>query len=199
MAAPLNANVKETILQAAAQLLRQTSFDNITLAQIAATAHISKGTLYYYYSNKDDILFDVAERYLSSLLDELLQWVDNKKKDTSLPRLFGFVLERGADDAFGNLRLYLIGASVSGQDALRQKYIELYAQFQQTLATRLAQRAPGADSGYLAWLILLLADGLLVQRQLDNPVFRDEAFSRRLATTLAQLAEDGAEGEKERS
>lgn len=196
MAAPLNANVRETILQAAAQLLRQTSFDNITLAQIAATARISKGTLYYYYSSKDDILFDVAERYLSSLLEELLQWVDNKQKDTSLPRLFGFVLERGADDAFGNLRLYLIGASVSGQDALRQKYIELYAQFQQTLATRLAQRAPGAESGYLAWLILLLADGLLVQRQLDNPVFRDEAFSRRLAATLAQLAEGDGGTEK---
>ena len=48
---------------------------------------MSKGTLYYYYSSKDDILFDVADRYLNGLLDEFLAWADNPAKNTGLPRL----------------------------------------------------------------------------------------------------------------
>lgn len=185
MAAPRGENVRGIILDAAARLLRGTDFGALSLAQIAAEAGVSKGTLYYYYSSKDDILFDVADRYLNGLLDEFLAWADNPAKNTGLPRLLGFVLERGVGDEFGNLRLYLIGASVSGHDALRQKYIELYAQFQNTLATRLARRAPGADADFLAWLILVLTDGLLIQKQLASPSFQDGAFRQKAVDLLA--------------
>ncbi|MEG1745290.1 MAG: TetR/AcrR family transcriptional regulator, partial [Ruthenibacterium sp.] len=58
MAAPRNANIKEKILQTTAELLQTTSFESVTLAGIATAAEISKGTLYYYYSSKDDILLD---------------------------------------------------------------------------------------------------------------------------------------------
>ncbi len=188
MAAPRNENLRETILDAAAALLRHSDFATVTLAQIAAAAGVSKGTLYYYYSNKDDILFDIADRYLRGLMDELLAWVDNQKKDTSLPRLLKYVLERGVGDEFGNLRLYLIGAGVSGHDALRGRYIELYGQFQSTLAQRIAQRAPGADADHLAWLLLLLTDGLLVQKQLQNPALAGDAFQKKTVELLAHMA-----------
>lgn len=188
MAAPRGENVRGMILDAAARLLRSTEFEALSLSRIAAEAGVSKGTLYYYYSSKDDILFDVADRYLNGLLEELLAWVDNGQKDTALPRLLGFVLERGMGDEFGNLRLYLIGASVSGHDALRKKYIELYAQFQRTLVTRLSQRAPGADADFLAWLILVLTDGLLIQKQLASPAFQDETFRQKAVALLVQAA-----------
>lgn len=193
MAAPRNENLRETILDAAAALLRHSDFATVTLAQIAAAAGVSKGTLYYYYSNKDDILFDIADRYLRGLMEELLAWVDNREKDTGLPRLLKYVLERGVGDEFGNLRLYLIGAGVSGHDALRGRYIELYGQFQSTLAQRLAQRAPGADADHLAWLLLLLTDGLLVQKQLQNPALAGEAFQQKTVRLLARMAQLPAE------
>lgn len=193
MAAPRNENVKSMILDAAAQLLRRTDFETLSLAEIARAAGVSKGTVYYYYSNKDDILFDVADRYLTALLEELVVWVDNGAKDTSLPRLLTFVLERGVGDEFGNLRLYLIGASVSGHDALRQKYVELYAQFQNTLATRLCQRAPAADAGFLAWLVLVITDGLLIQRQLASPAFEDADFRQKAVELLVAAARSRSE------
>ena len=58
MAAPRNDNVKEKILDAATGLLDTQTFADISLAEIAAAAGVSKGTLYYYYKNKTDILFD---------------------------------------------------------------------------------------------------------------------------------------------
>lgn len=190
MAAPRNEDIRTRILDSTAELLRQTDFEKISLAKISESAGVSKGTIYYYYSNKDDILFDVADRYLSSLMDELLTWVDDRSKDTSLTRLLGFVMERGMGDAFGNLRLYLIGASVSGHDALRERYVALYAQFQRTLASRLAQRAPDADADFLAWLVLVITDGLLIQKQLDSPAFAGEEF-RKKAAGLLVFAADG--------
>ncbi len=190
MAAPRYENLKSQILDATASLLRENDFESISLAKIAAAAGVSKGTVYYYYSNKDDILFDVADRYLCSLMDELLEWVDNRDKDTNLQRLLGFVLKRGMGDEFGNLRLYLIGASVSGHNALRERYIDLYAQFQKTLASRLAQRAPESDADFIAWLTLVITDGLLIQKQLDPPSLDIDVFLNKTAGLLTSTAEN---------
>ncbi len=184
MAAPKNANIRELILNVTSELLKEMNFDSISLAQIAKAAGVSKGTVYYYYSNKDDILFDVADRYLRGLMQELLDWVDNREKDTSLNRLLSFVLERGMGDEFGNLRLYLIGASVSGHEALRERYVHLYAQFQSTLATRLRQRAPEADADYIAWLVLVITDGLLIQKQLNSSAFNTGEFLKKTTELL---------------
>ena len=51
MAAPRNDNVKEKILDAATGLLNTQTFADISLAEIAAAAGVSKGTLYYHYKN----------------------------------------------------------------------------------------------------------------------------------------------------
>ena len=47
MAAPRKDNIKEKILQATTELLKTTALAEISLAEIAAAAGISKGTLYY--------------------------------------------------------------------------------------------------------------------------------------------------------
>lgn len=192
MAAPLGTDTRGTILDAATELLQSSAFDTITLARIAEKAGISKGTLYYYYSNKDDILFDITGRYLDKLAEDLMVWVDNAEKDTSLPRLIHYILERGAATTYGNLRLYLIGAGVSGHSALRERYTERYGEFHRTLAQKIAERAPGVDAGYITWLLLTVMDGVLVQRQLGNPAFDAEHFlheTAEIATGLCRSVE----------
>ena len=62
MAAPRKDNVKEKILDATEALLKSKSLSDITLSEIAASAGVSKGTLYYHYKNKTDILFDITNR-----------------------------------------------------------------------------------------------------------------------------------------
>ena len=62
MAAPLGTDTRDAILSAATALLKENTFDTVTLALIAKEAGISKGTLYNYYSSKEDILFDLADR-----------------------------------------------------------------------------------------------------------------------------------------
>ena len=76
MAAPKNDNVKQKILDAAIMLFQEQH--DVSLAQIARAAHVSKGTLFYHYRSKAEIYLDISERYWSKLSNDLLVWVDNK-------------------------------------------------------------------------------------------------------------------------
>ena len=55
MAAPRNENIREKILSAAEDLLASEKMSDISLADIAKEAGVSKGTLYYYYKNKKSL------------------------------------------------------------------------------------------------------------------------------------------------
>ena len=188
MAAPLNNNIREKILEGTARLLENASFSSITLGQIAREAGISKGTLYYYYSNKDDILFEIADRYLSALSDSLLEWTENPHKDTSLGRLLNYAFTRGIFDKSGNLRLYLLGEAVSGGgEELREKLLAKYLYFKNTLAEKIRQRKPGADADYAAWLVLTVMDGLLVQSRLQNAGLDMEGFLQKTVELMKNL------------
>jgi AcrR family transcriptional regulator len=50
MAAPKNDNVKQQILDAAIELFQEQH--DVSLAEIAKAAHVSKGTLFYHYRSK---------------------------------------------------------------------------------------------------------------------------------------------------
>ena len=104
MAAPYNDNIKEKILSSTKEILERKSFNEITLASIAKATGVSKGTIYYYYKNKDMILADVADSYFESMYKELKNWAYNKEKDTSLPRVLNFVVSRGVEDEKKSLR-----------------------------------------------------------------------------------------------
>ena len=123
MAAPRNDNVKEKILDAATGLLDTQTFADISLAEIAAAAGVSKGTLYYHYKNKTDILFGITNRYLDRQWDDLIAWTENKDKDTSVHRLVKYVVERNTASA--GMRLHLIHAAMLGDEALRAYYRSL--------------------------------------------------------------------------
>ena len=84
MAAPRKDNVKELILDTTEKLLETRKLSNISLSEIAHTAGISKGTLYYNYKSKNEILFDITDNYLDEQWNDLVRWTEDASKDTSL-------------------------------------------------------------------------------------------------------------------
>ena len=79
MAAPRKENIKDIVLNATTALLENHSFAEISLAEIAKAAGISKGTLYYHYKTKSEIFFDLADRYLCTQWDDFIRWTENKE------------------------------------------------------------------------------------------------------------------------
>ncbi len=64
------------ILKSAAAAFRRLGYHGATVEQIAAALHMKKGNLYYYFRNKEEILF-ACHQYsldrLTELLDDVLQ------------------------------------------------------------------------------------------------------------------------------
>ena len=175
MAAPRNDNVKEKILDAATGLLNTQTFADISLA-----AGVSKGTLYYHYKNKTDILFGITNRYLDRQWDDLIAWTENKDKDTSVHRLVKYVVERNTASA--GMRLHLIHAAM---------LIERYAAFERLIAEKIAERTDAVSADYLTQLILLASDGMIVQEALRNDNFDAAAFVRQSEAYLRVLRPAG--------
>lgn len=61
---------QELILNTMEELMRKKAAEFISVDEIARCAGISKGSIYYYFSSKNDILDAVIERAYSSVLEE---------------------------------------------------------------------------------------------------------------------------------
>lgn len=180
MAAPRKDNVKSLILAATEKLLETKKLSDISLAEIAAAAGISKGTLYYHYKGKNEILFDITDQYLNEQWNELVAWTGDVSKDTSLHRLVKYVLER--DLAVVTMRLHFFYDAMLGNEVLRAKLLSRYREFAALIAGKIAERTGKVSADYLSWLILLLSDGLFIQKTLHNDALDAAAF-------IAQTAE----------
>lgn len=61
------------------ELLFQNGIKNITVSQIAAEAGIGKGTVYEYFSNKDEIVFETLNILVEDMQKELRDFFDMQK------------------------------------------------------------------------------------------------------------------------
>lgn len=189
MAAPRKDNVKELILNAVETLLEHKKISDISLAEIARTAGISKGTLYYHYKNKNDVLCDLTDRYLEKQWNDLIVWTSDVSKDTSLHRLVKYVLER--DISTVSMRLHFFYDAMLGNEEIREKLLSWYSRFAGLISEKLAERTTELVSPeYLSWLILLLSDGLFIHQTLDNTQLDVKRFIEQTAGYVKGLGKE---------
>jgi AcrR family transcriptional regulator len=62
---------RAAILDAATKLFHERGFSQATTAEIAAEAHVTKRTVYRYFSSKEDLLFAIHEQFLERLLQPI--------------------------------------------------------------------------------------------------------------------------------
>ncbi len=185
MAAPRKDNVKELILNAIEQLLETQKLSEITFAQIAANAGISKGTLYYHYKSKNDILFDLTDKYLKQQWDDFIAWTENPEKDTSIHRLVQYVLER--DVANAGLRLHFFYDAMLGNEEIRSKLMQRYADFANLISKKISERNAKLPAEYITWLVLLASDGLFIHKTLNNDNIDTDQFIRQSGKFVKQV------------
>src|SRR5580765_6452535 len=66
-----NASTRVEILKSAAKAFRKLGYHGATVEEIASALHMKKGNLYYYFRNKEEILF-ACHQYSHDRLQELL-------------------------------------------------------------------------------------------------------------------------------
>ena len=100
------ASTRVEILKSAAKAFRKLGYHGATVEQIAAALLMKKGNLYYYFKNKEDILF-ACHQYsldrLTQLFDEIEQ--SDRPADDKLRRLIVAFVHTILDELHGTALL----------------------------------------------------------------------------------------------
>ena len=97
-----HASTRIDILKSAAKAFRRLGYHGATVEQIAAALHMKKGNLYYYFRNKEEILF-ACHQYSLDRLMQLLEEVEasDLPPDRQLRRLVDAFVHTILDELHG--------------------------------------------------------------------------------------------------
>lgn len=173
MATESNKNIindtQQKILKAASKIMTEKGVKNTSLANIAKEVGISKGTLYYHYSTKDDIIYDITDLHLNEITEELLSWISNIENDLALNEIIKVVIEKISNsETRGKLHLYLISNAVINNNSLKERFKRKYKEWRMTLeeGIRIATKGSKVNYDMLSFVLLVMLDGLTIQRML---------------------------------
>jgi AcrR family transcriptional regulator len=162
--------LKEDILISAMELMSQKGVIGTTLSDIATDCNISRGTLYYYYRSKNDLILDINEWNMEKLTSRLLKLLDpyiEEGRDFSQIMLEVFKTISGAGTR-GRMHLYLINEAISRNPELVDKLRDSYSKWFSILETAFEKILPDRiDREAVARAVVASIDGLMIQNILS--------------------------------
>ncbi|MBI9107870.1 MAG: TetR/AcrR family transcriptional regulator [Spirochaetales bacterium] len=170
-----SAKTREKIISAGARLIIKKGAENTSLSDIANECGISKGTLYYYYPTKSELIFEITNRHIKRLSEDIINWVGNMSEDLPPEKILQAVyslLTRASKR--GRLHLYLIYDGIAGNEESTARVREVYKIWKQTVKDGLSKiMKDNPNKDILAELILACLDGIFIQASLgikDIPI-----------------------------
>lgn len=155
--------LRDTLLNIARSMADTEGIEAVNIRSIAKKAGIASGTVYNYFSNKDEILLALTEVYWNQALSEMRNEITAASFCEQLQEIFYFLQER-IDKSAGKLMNSLGSLEVAGQ----------------------AQMA-SAQSALEAVLIQLLEQDARVRGDVWNETFTREQFARFLMMNMTML------------
>ena len=113
-----NDTLRETILFYAREIADREGLERINIRSIAKKAGIASGTVYNYYSNKDEILLALTEEYWHQALLEMETVVQGDSFCEQVEQIFIFLRER-IDSTAGKLMGSLGNVEAAGENRMQ--------------------------------------------------------------------------------
>lgn len=117
-------NLHEKLLDSAKQLAVASGLDSITIRAVAKNAGIATGTVYNYFSNKDDILLALTEDYWRNTLSEMRGVITAEDFCEQLNEIYVFLSKRIHQSA-GMLMSSLSNVEIIGRERMQSMQHEL--------------------------------------------------------------------------
>jgi AcrR family transcriptional regulator len=173
---------KQQIIEAGTRMIVQKGIEKTSLADIADAAGISKGSLYYYYASKTELIFDITEAHINQISDNLFALIEESKGKATWADLLKILYERIlAADTRGRLHLYLVQQALNDNDDLKNRFKKKYQEWKQMIVEGFAMLDPEIPhAGPLSSLIIAALDGFLIQSLLSLETITPEEFVTRL-------------------
>ena len=162
---------RKDIAFACKDLLLEKGIKNITISQIAKSADIGKGTVYEYFENKEDIVFEIMTAFIAEYEEKLIQIVS--QNISIKEKLFHFLYKSFEDDdSLKQLALYrefLAIIMTNGTDEMIEFNIDCRKRFELLLIDILKEGVNNNEVPSkiltLESMILTFAIGLIVDVQ----------------------------------
>lgn len=156
-------NMKENILLTATELIKKNGVKNTSLADIAKAVNISKGTLYYHYSSKDDLISDIANIHLEIITNAVLNCLQGIESKNSKDEMINLIMEKiSAIEDRGRIHMYILCEAITDNEYLREKIKFKYKEWRNTLKSEILKTGT-KDAEALSFLLVSIVDGLVVQ------------------------------------
>ena len=142
-------------------LLLEKGIKKLTVAEVAKTAGVSKGSIYDYFENKEDIVFEIIRSHISNYQNELNSKItSNLTTREKVFLLFGFILDE--NDEFKkhqNIYKEYMSIDISGENENMCDFDNECADFFKTILNLFIK--DGITKGELIESSINLVDGLL--------------------------------------
>jgi len=114
---------KEKIINAAIEVVREKSVEEATVREIAEKAGVTTGSIYHYYKNKDELLYDVINHsiHFSHEISEMNE-SKTKNQDELLLEITDAICSRLSKIDEQKLHLLLLSDVISKNGEMKEKY-----------------------------------------------------------------------------
>lgn len=138
----VKSNKREQIFDALEELMNTIPFKDISVDSIASAAGVAKGTVYYYFESKDEILNCLIERSYRRAIREYLNSISGDQ--TALGRIKQLFRSATAED-FGNRHNLIMSLHLNDDVILHKKLKSVAVQEIAPILTMLLEQ--GVDEG----------------------------------------------------
>ncbi|WP_142415209.1 TetR/AcrR family transcriptional regulator [Hathewaya massiliensis] len=154
------------ILEATKRLIVKKGIESTSLSDIAREVGISKGTLYYYFSSKNDLINEIARQYFYEIeenINNTVEKLDRKAEPVEvIKKMFKEILK---SEEKGRLHLCLVQESMTNNEDLRKKINEEYIKWKTIIkeGLRLIFKNKDLDYEVISNIIVAALQGFMIQ------------------------------------
>lgn len=183
-----NMSVREKILSAGRSLMAEKGIKETTLADIARAAGISKGTLFYYYASKNDLIYDTLDQHITSIADFSQEHLPQDAGNLTPSEVLRIRLEQlTSDQDINRLNFYLLQEGITGNQIINARFAERYHNWRKNIAEGTAKIFDISDKQVLDTLgtiILAVIDGLTLQKLIEPDSVNMEQVASQLSSMI---------------
>ncbi len=138
---------RQLLADTARRLFSERGFEQVSVAEIARAAEVSQATVFNYFPNKEDLVYNRLETFEEQLLSAIR---DRPRGETVIAAFRNFILEpRGllaATDEASAKRLDALTRMITASPALLAREQQIFARYTDALAALIADET-GASAG----------------------------------------------------
>lgn len=162
---------RDKILLVGRSLIAEKGIKETSLAEIAKAAGISKGTLFYYYASKNDLVYDILDQHFSVITNFSDEQYLQESAHLEPAELLRIRFEQLTNDQdINRLNFYLLQEGILGNQVINDRFIERYRTWRKSIGEAAAKVFGISDPETLATvgtIILAVIDGLTLQKLIE--------------------------------